>query len=376
MRKLSGIFVMAPSAYEMIYGCAERTAIAECVELVAPLQTPESIQAMPQMLADIEVLFSGWGGPKLDEAFCDLAPRLRAVFYAAGSVASILTRAIWERDIVVTSAYAANAVPVAEYTLAMILFSLKHGWALSRQTVSERRFPCRDIAPGVYGSTVGLISLGMIARTLLRLLAQFDLKVIAYDPFVSQQEAANLGVELVSLDEVFQRSQVVSLHSPLFPETQGMVTGAHLWSMRTGATFINTSRGQVINEPEMIDVLKRRPDLYAVLDVTHDEPPATDSLLYSLPNVTLTPHIAGSVGRECQRMGKYMVGELNRFLAGKPLQWEVTPELALLSSHRPVGMTSVDGIKVKIGRAALAAKMSGAPLAELNGVDRRSARLV
>jgi phosphoglycerate dehydrogenase-like enzyme len=369
MRKVNGIFIMDPSAYEMVYGCPELTAILDCVELVAPLQTPESIRAMPKVLTDVEVLFSGWGGPKLDESFCELAPRLRAVFYAAGSVASILTPTIWERDIAVTSAYAANAVPVAEYTLATILFSLKHGWGLSRQTVRERRFPCRDNAPGAFGSTVGLISLGMIARTLLKLLAPFDLKVIAYDPFVSEQEAAQLGVEMVSLEQVFRQSQVVSLHSPLFPETQGMITGSHLASMRSGSTFINTSRGQVVNEPEMIDVLSRRTDLYAVLDVTHDEPPAADSPLYTLPNVTLTPHIAGSVGTECQRMGQYMVSELKRYISGRPMEWLVTPELALQSSHRPVGMTSVAGIKVKVAST----EPIRAPLVAVNGFDRRAA---
>jgi phosphoglycerate dehydrogenase-like enzyme len=286
-----------------------------------------------------------------------------------------LTPTIWGRDIAVTSAYAANAIPVAEYTLATILFSLKHGWSLSRQTVMERRFPSRDGAPGAYGSLVGLISLGMIARTLLKLLAPLDLKLIAYDPVVSSEEAARLGVELVSLEEVFRRSQVVSLHSPLFPETRGMVTGSHLSLMPPGATFINTARGQLVNEPEMIKVLSRRPDLRAVLDVTDDEPPAADSPLYSMPNVTLTPHIAGSVGAECRRMGAYMVRELERFLSGRPMHWEVTPELAFVSTHRPVGMTSVDGIKMKVARAALA-DLASTPLAPVNGFDHRPARRV
>jgi phosphoglycerate dehydrogenase-like enzyme len=269
----------------------------------------------------------------------------------------------------VTSAYAANAVPVAEYTLATILFSLKHGWALSRQTVEERRFPSRDGAPGCYGSVVGLISMGMIARTLVKLLAPFDLKLLAYDPFLSEREAEELGVERVSLHEVFRRSQVVSLHSPLFAETEGFITDELLASMGSGATFINTARGQLVREQELIDVLLRRPDLHAVLDVAQDEPPAVTSPLYKLSNVTLTPHIAGSVGAECRRLGRYIMEELKRYVSGQPLRWVVTPELAFRSSHRPQGMTSVAGLKIKVPTA-----VGGfTPLIAANGSDHRAA---
>jgi phosphoglycerate dehydrogenase-like enzyme len=105
--------------------------------------------------------------------------------------------------------------------------------------------------------------------------------------------------------------------------------------MKPGASFINTARGQIVREDELIDVARRRKDLQFVLDVTCHEPPPTDSPLYTLPNVMLTPHIAGSVGTECRRMGRCMVEELQRFLDGEPLRWPVTPELAAYSSHRP-----------------------------------------
>jgi phosphoglycerate dehydrogenase-like enzyme len=107
-----------------------------------------------------------------------------------------------------------------------------------------------------------------------------------------------------------------------------MITGAHIASMKQGATFINTARGAIVRENEMIEVLKQRPDLQAVLDVTYPEPPAAGSPLYTLPNVILTPHIAGSMDAECRRMGRYMVEELRRYVAGKPLRWEVTREAA------------------------------------------------
>jgi phosphoglycerate dehydrogenase-like enzyme len=157
-----------------------------------------------------------------------------------------------------------------------------------------------------------------------------------YDPFLTPEEADELGVERASLDEVFSRSDVVSLHAPCFPETVGMVTGRHLGRMRTGATFINTARGALVRQQEMIDVASRRADLQFVLDVADPEPLPRESPLYELDNVVLTPHIAGSAGNECRRMGRTMVEELDRFIAGQPLHYALTAESVRYSSHRPV----------------------------------------
>jgi phosphoglycerate dehydrogenase-like enzyme len=133
---------------------------------------------------------------------------------------------------------------------------------------------------------------------------------------------------LVSLERIFAQADVVSLHTPNLPSTRGMITGAHFSAMKSGASFINTARGAVVRETEMLQVLARRPDLTAVLDVTDPEPPVPGSALYSLPNVILTPHIAGSLQGECRRMGRYMLEELQRYLAGEPLRWTITREQA------------------------------------------------
>ena len=233
--------------------------------------------------------------------------------------------------------------------LATILFSLKHGWQLARMTKAGRCHPDRNQVPGCYGSTVGLVSLGAIARKLLELLRPFDLNVLVYDPFLAEHDAAALDVELVSLEAIFQRSDVVSLHTPVFPETFGMITGQHIASMKPGATFINTARGELVREEEMIEVLSRRPDLQAVLDVTIKEPPKPDSPLYTLENVVLTPHIAGSAGNECRRMGRYMVDELQRYLDGQPLKYALTARVGDADvassrgsrSSRPVRQTAM-----------------------------------
>ena len=327
--RLQGLFILdAPSA-DMIYGPDERRDIAEFVDFKAQPQTADSVLADPGVLGEVEAIFSGWGGPIMDEDFLKAAPKLKVVFYGSGTIRPITTEAFWARNIVITSAYAANAVPVAEYTLSTILLSLKHFWSFAAQAKGGKGWGdhMRPI-PGGYHSTVGLISCGMIARKTLELLRPLDLKRLVACPFLSEAEARVLNVERCTIPEIFRRADVVSLHTPEFPETRGMITGQLLASMKPGATFINTARGTIVREQEMIEVLRKRPDLTAVLDVCDPEPPAADSPLLTLPNVILTPHIAGSMGPEIRRLGRYMVEELKRYVAGQPLKWQITRELA------------------------------------------------
>ncbi len=144
MAQLNGLFVLRRSAYEEIYSAAEHAAIAELVEIVAAPQTAETLREQPGVLRAVDVILSGWGMPLVDSAFLAQAPRLQAIFYAAGSVRGFVTDALWERGIRVSSAAAHNAIAVADYTLAAILFALKHGWQLAAQTRHER--PCSFIA--------------------------------------------------------------------------------------------------------------------------------------------------------------------------------------------------------------------------------------
>jgi phosphoglycerate dehydrogenase-like enzyme len=324
------LYVLRPDAFDRIYGESERTDIAELVEIPVPPQTAESVARNPGVLDDVEIILSGWGTPVMDGTFLEAAAGLRAVFYGAGSVRPFVTDALWERGVRVVSAYSANAVPVSEYALAAILFSLKRGWHFAAVVRRERRFPPRSGIPGAYGSTVGIVSLGAIGRLLRERLRLFDLRVAAHDPYVMPEEEAGLDVELLPLDQLFREADVVSLHTPLLPETEGLIRGSHLASMKRGATFVNTSRGALVREAEMVSVLEDRPDLWAVLDVTHPEPPEPDSPLYELPNVVLTPHVAGSLGDECRRMGRLVVDELRRYLAGEPLEHEITRERAAM----------------------------------------------
>jgi phosphoglycerate dehydrogenase-like enzyme len=328
--KPTGLMVMYPNAAGEVYGETLGAEIERRVDLIAPVLSADALAANLGLLAEVEVIFSGWGAPLMDETFLAHASKLQAVFYAAGTVRAWATDALWRRGIIVTTASAVNAVPVAEYTIATIFFSLKNGW---RHALGVRRFgrhvPQLSCA-GAFHSKLGLISFGTVARLVYDHLRTSDLEILVYDPHLSPLQAAGFGVRLVALGEIFASCEVVSLHTPLLPETQGLIGREHFNAMKPGATFINTARGEVVREAEFIEVFKKRSDLTAVLDVTSPEPPVDGSPLYALPNVVLTPHIAGSLGGECRRLGQAMIDEFDRWSAGQPLRWQVTGEKAAL----------------------------------------------
>ncbi len=326
---LKGIYLLNQDAFEWLYPQAVRAAIGRLVDIAPTCVTQELLSRASELLNDVDVIFSGWGCPTFTGELLSAAPRLKAVFYGAGSIKYFVTDEFWQRGITVTSGYIANDIPVVMYTLAQILLGLKRVWQYASQYRQERK-PFRLPLPGTYGATIGIISLGAIGRMVVEKLLPFEFKLLAYDPFVKPEEGKALGVEIVPLAELFKRSDVVSLHTPWLKETEGMITGDHLAIMKPNSTFINTARGAVVREQEMIEVLIRRQDLFAVLDVTYPEPPDTDSPLFSLPNVLLTPHIAGPIGAECQRNGQFMLEELQRYLAGQPLKYAISRERAAI----------------------------------------------
>ena len=317
------VFALSPQALPEVFSDDAVTRIRLHASLRDSVIPGPTWKRHTRVLRDTEILFSSWGAPVMDEEFLSNTPNLRAVFYAAGSVRYFATPALWRHGVRLISAQAINAISVAEYTVASVLFGHKHFWHYSRRVRELRTFPVERPVVGAYGSKVGLIAYGTVARAVRERLRAYDLQLLVYDPGLGAAEAAREGVKPVSLDELFTECNVVSLHAPLTPETYGLVGGTLLGRMRPMSTFINTARGELVREDEMIAVLAARPDLQAVLDVTASEPPGKQSLLYDLPNVALTPHIAGSLGHECLRMGEAMVEEFERFVTGKPLRLEI-----------------------------------------------------
>ncbi|WP_406011011.1 hydroxyacid dehydrogenase [Streptomyces sp. NBC_00637] len=276
--------------------------------------------AVAGMLAETEVLITGWGCPRIDEAVLVAAPRLRAVLHAAGSVRDLIAPEVWDRGVAVSNAVQANALPVAEFALAAILLSGKDAFGLRERFRAEHVYPpsADHAAVGNLGRRVGIIGASRVGRRLFELLRPFDFAVTLYDPCVDAVEAAALGVELVPLDELMRTSDIVSLHAPDIPETYRMLDRRRLSLMPDGSVLVNTSRGALVDPDALTDELVRG-RIGAVLDVTEPEPLPADSPLYRLPNVFLTPHIAGSLGNELERLGRTVVDELALLGAGAPL---------------------------------------------------------
>lgn len=271
-------------------------------------------------LASAEVIVTGWGTPRIDASILELAPRLRYVLHVGGSVKDLLAPEVWEHGVRVSSAVDANAVPVAEYTLAMILIANKRVLPIARQYRRDRS-AIDQAQLGVVGNfrrRVGIVGASRIGRRVIEHLRPFDLDVVVYDPTLTDAAVGELGATAATLEQVCATCNVVSVHAPSLPETRGMLSRAHIDAMPAGSTLINTSRGEVVDQDALVDRVLRG-DLYAVLDVTSPWVLPFEHPFYEHPNVVLTPHIAGSVGTEVDRMIDAQIAELRRISAGEPL---------------------------------------------------------
>ncbi|MFF2330599.1 MULTISPECIES: hydroxyacid dehydrogenase [unclassified Streptomyces] len=310
---------MKPDAAAALLDARSLAALAEVCEL-APLPVLDDFTTdrARATLADVEILVTGWGCPPLDAAVLDAAPHLRAVAHTAGSIRGHITDACWDRGIEVSSAAAANALPVAEYTVAMILLSGKRALERARDYRKERR---RDnwlvtaTEVGNYGRTIGILSASLVGRRVIELLRPYDLPVLLHDPYVSKAEAAALGVRSVGLGELFAQSDVVSVHTPLLPATRGLVSHELLTSMRPDSVLINTARGAVVDQDALVDVLQQD-RIRAILDVTDPDTLPAAHPLWECANATITPHLAGSQGNEWRRLVDLAVSETGRWAAG------------------------------------------------------------
>ena len=291
----------------------------------------EDLEANPEKFKDVEYIFSTWsmpGGDQPKDDFGRFMPKAKALFYAAGSV-RYFAESYFKRNVRIFSAYAANAIPVAEYTVGQILLANKGFYQASLLAKSGNYEKAHEISLahcGNYNSKIGIIGAGMIGKKVIELLKPYKLDIYAYDAFMSEERAEELGVKKVDLDTLFSECDVVSNHLANVPATIGILTKELFSKMKQSSTFINTGRGQQVDENGMLEVLKEREDICALLDVTIEEPPKADSELFKLPNVFLTPHIAGSQTNEVQRMSELIVDELERYLNGEECLYEITRE--------------------------------------------------
>ncbi|MCC2683981.1 MAG: hypothetical protein K0R75_880 [Paenibacillaceae bacterium] len=283
------------------------------------------LETLQEIIEGVDFAVTSWGCPFLTQAILDRAPNLKAVIHAAGTVKGIVTPELWERGIRVSSGNEQLGIGVAETALGMTIASLKNMWRLTQSTREGGWSAGKELVCELYQITVGVIGAGKAGRHYIRLLKNFEVDIVVYDPILSAEEASSIGVRKAELNRLLAVSDVVSIHAPSIPETYRMINRERLLLMKDDAILINTARGSIVDEADLYEEL-RKGRLFACLDVTDPEPPSPDHPLRRLPNCIITPHIAGAVNNGVKRLGQYAVEELQRLLQGKPLQGEVRSE--------------------------------------------------
>jgi phosphoglycerate dehydrogenase-like enzyme len=278
---------------------------------------------------DADIIVTSWGTAALDADIIAKANNLKLMAHAAGTVKPIVSDALWDKNVKVTGGAAAIALGVAETCLGYMLIAPGRIFTLANQI--EKGFWKENIdayggAFNLYGQQVGIIGASFVGRRLISLLDKFTVDINVFDPYLSKEDASKLGVtKSYTLDDIFSNCKIVCLNAPNTEETYKMIKGSHFAKLQSGALFINTARGEIVEENEMIEELKKG-KFIACLDVTDPEPSDLDNPLRHLPNVILTPHIAGGMHDNRKRIGNLVTDEIERFINSEPLKFEITRE--------------------------------------------------
>lgn len=280
---------------------------------------------------EYEGLVTGWGTPILTESVLENADQLKVIAHSAGSVkamlAQIFEKYIIPKNISVFSANHAIAYNVAESTIGYMIMTSRR-WLDQAHATRDGKWHDRNIpSNGQYlrGSVVGVVSASKVGREVIKLLKPFDLKILVYDPYLSDWEAGRLDIEKVNLEELFSRSDFVTVHAPSIPQTWGLIGEKQLRLLKDGAILVNTSRGKVI-DPDALLKEAQTGRILVTLDVTEPEPLPADHPLRKLPNVIITPHISGAGHYGYFKIGELTLQALEDFFAGRTPQGAIRYE--------------------------------------------------
>ncbi|WP_028552730.1 hydroxyacid dehydrogenase [Paenibacillus sp. UNC451MF] len=324
--KKRAMFLGSEIRIKDVYNDSIQQELSTLADLYPIVVNKDNVEEHAASLRTIEVAFSSWGMPTFNrEEIQKYFPNLKALFYAAGSVQNF-ARPFLHQDITIVSAWAANAVPVAEYTAAQIVLANKGFFQSALRCKTHRRDASRYAKsfPGNFNARVGILGAGMIGRKVIELLKPYQLEIDVFDPFLSDAAAQKLNVHKKELKEIFTHCHTISNHLANLPATVGILNKEHFELMLPYATFINTARGLQVVEEDLIRALRTVPTRTAVLDVTYPEPAQPESELLTLDNVILTPHIAGSNPSEVTRMAEYVLDEFRRYLQQEELHYQVS----------------------------------------------------
>ena len=265
-----------------------------------------------------ELIITAWGSPQIDDEMICLCPKLRGIIHAGGGIKGLLSDEFLKRNLFISSANGALADGVAESTVAMAVSACKGMFSLPNDIRNGLWDENRSSIKDFYDIKVGIVSVGDIGKRVIKLLKSYEVDILAYDPFVSEEEIAGLGAKKCEFPYLLAESDVISIHTPDIPATDNMFNSSNLHLIKDGAVIINTARPNVIDDDAFTEELKKN-RFTAILDVTKNVPSDKNHPYRKLPNVVLFPHIAGAVSNGCRRMGKFATEEALRLYNGEEL---------------------------------------------------------
>ena len=314
----------------------ERILSAEAMDTLqgfAQVRLPSGSEIAPNDLHELVdgavACITGWGTPTLSEELLADRQTVKLIAHTAGTIRNLVPFNVVQRGLRVSHAAPIIADAVAEFVVSEALLGLRPLHEIDRGMKAGADW--KDLRErylgGLLGArTVGVIGAGYVGRKVIRLFNAFGSRVLVYDPLLSAETAASLGVTLRSLDDLLTESDVATLHAPVLPETRGMIGAAQLARLRDGAVFINTARAALVDQPPLLRELQSG-RITAALDVFDSEPLPPDSPFRQLPNVIISPHTAGHTTDTYHRQGMAMVDEVRRLLLQQPLEYEITAQM-------------------------------------------------
>lgn len=326
--KPTALVLTSNEAWHLQFGERQLERLHRIAGLVEPVRsTTLDDPAVAEHLDAVEVLITSWGAPALDAGALERMPRLKAVIHCAGTVRPVVSAELWQRGIVVSTSADVNAEPVAEFTLAAIILAGKKAPFLAADARTHRDDWSYREGRGRLGNSglvIGVIGFSRIGKRVIQLVSSIlhEAVILVADPYADPDAVAAAGATLTCLDEMLPVVDILTIHAPQLPSTRHMIAEPQLRALPDHCTVINTARGSLVDTA----ALEREcatGRLNAILDVTDPEPLPASSPLYDLPNVMLTPHVAGSLGAETRRMTDAALDELERFAAARPLLREV-----------------------------------------------------
>ena len=285
------------------------------------------LASLEPIIKDADIIVTSWGNEHIDEGYLKLCPNLKLLIHAAGSVKPVVSDALWKKGVRVSSCAGVLSMGVSETALGFTIAASKNFFALNENIHNGGWAEGKENIRELYDLTVGVVSGGWAGRHYIELMRAFDVDILLYDPFISEDNAAAMGARKVSFEELLKNSDIVSIHAPQIPETYHMFNEETLKLMKKDAVLINTARGTIIDEKALYEHMKAGNLKYACLDVTDPEPPTTDNPLRTLKNCIMTPHLAGLANNGLKKIGQHVCEEIESYLASDALSTEVTEEM-------------------------------------------------